>query len=306
MATDPTWWGPVVAGAYFAGAVGGFGFYIDGKLNDNFRAKVRHKLLRRTQTGEASADDNWSFLFVAIFDMLFDPRRIGRPRFWRSAVATTFVLVVLIAGIGIMMPERAVALSTMNLGTVINYVIAVIFVNIIGDFFSLWETRIIIGKLATTDNYFRKLFYILFDLAATISIFAVVLIIGFSVGIFAYNLLRGPVRLDFLPYIGNEILSSFFSPGFYVQDFIIGGGLFFNYDDGFKITIQAATLWPVYFYTTFFTSVWVWLFIIGGTFWPLFNWLRTVLAVDRYPVGSAMAIGGVFGGLIVTISGYVR
>ncbi len=62
----------------------------------------------------------------------------------------------------------------------------------------------------------------------------------------------------------------------------------------------------IFFYTTLFTSVWVWLFMLGGVLWPLFTWLRGVLRVDKFPVGSAMAIGGVFGGLVVTALGYVR
>ena len=50
----------------------------------------------------------------------------------------------------------------------------------------------------------------------------------------------------------------------------------------------------------------IWLFMLGGVLWPVFTWLRGVLGVDKYPVGSAMAIGGVFGGLVVTAVGYVR
>ncbi len=80
---------------------------------------------------------------------------------------------------------------------------------------------------------------------------------------------------------------------------ISGGWLYFGADTAYDLIAAC-------FYTTLFTSVWVWIFMLGGVLWPLFSWLSNVLAVDKYPVGSVMAIGGVFLGLAVTAGGYLR
>ncbi len=101
------WWGPITAGAGVVGAVGGFGYFMDNKLDDAFRAKVRTKLTRVPPEGDATGDYDWPSLFLAMFDRLFDPKGKGRPRFWRSAAASMLVLAALMVAWAILLPERA-------------------------------------------------------------------------------------------------------------------------------------------------------------------------------------------------------
>ncbi len=301
------WWGPIAAGASVAGAVGGFGYFMDNKLDDAFRAKVRDKLTRVPPEGDATGDDDWPSLFLAMFDRLFDPKGKGRPRFWRSALASMLVLTALIVAwvvlvperVGGVMPERPEVIPERPGGLLMDaeiyssFIFAFFFVlpiNIVGDFFSLWESRFVIGRMAVAPGAIRIAAYLFLDLIATIIIF----VAAFAVGLWGIGLLGVGVYFE-----GGEfpIRILFFE---FLSELTTGGGLLFSHKEA---TID---LFALVAYTTLFTSVWVWLFMLGGVLWPLFTWLRGVLGVDKFPVGSAMAIGGVFGGLVVTALGYVR
>ena len=167
-------WGPIAAGAAVFGAVGGFGYFIDNKLDEGLRRKVRDKLMRVPLEGDAAGDDNWPTLFLYMFDRLFDPKENGRPRVWRSALASLLVLTTLLVVWAVLLPERATAV----VGWIESNWLRVFFfigfgaaINIVGDFFSLWESRLVIGRMAAAPGAIRKAAFLLLDLIATVAIF---------------------------------------------------------------------------------------------------------------------------------------
>lgn len=295
------WWGPIAAGAGVTGAVGSFGYFMDNKLDDAFRSKVRDKLTRATPKGIAAGDENWPSLFLAMFDRLFDPKGKGRPHFWRSAAASMVVLAALLVAWAILLPERAgQVISVLGSDSFIVVLLIVLFVipiNIVGDFGSLWQSRFVIGRMAVTPYTINKTAFLLLDLIATVGIF----VLAFALGAFGAVYLASVFASIFdseVMYLGSLIIASNELFDFVTSGRLLGS-LLFSSD-------LLLDLFVIFFYTTLFTSVWVWLFMLGGVLWSVFTWLRGVLSVEKFPVGSAMAIGGVFGGLVVTALGYVR
>ena len=306
MTDAPAWWGPLAAGVSFTVATIGFGAALELLLIEEIRSKVRDKLMRVSQMA-----DNWPTLFLAMFDRLFDPKGKGRPRFWRSAAASMLVLTALLVAWATLLPERA-DLLIIRLHQTLQVVILIVFfvipINIVGDFGSLWESRLVIGRMAVTPYTIGKTAFLLLDLIATVGIFVLAFACGllayvsavfglvyFSVFVFLPEAEWGAVYLDALASITNNFFH-----------FVTSISLLDSLLDSLLFSTSDADLLVIFFYTTLFTSVWVWVFMLGGVLWPLFTWLRGVLRVDRFPVGSAMAIGGVFGGLVVTALGYVR
>ena len=291
VATVPDVFGPVVVGFSTAAAVGAFGYSIDGRLTDEFRYKVRDKLKR-----VSGADDTWPTLFLTLFDRLFVPQQRRRPSFKRSAAVSISILAFLLILWVVFLPQRLdFILDEMSreLGTEYGvgstlpaFFFLGVMINLIADYFSLWESRFVLGQMTTKGGAVNNAVYLLFDFVATLVIFALAVSLAFFViDVFSER---------------DELVFRIFAKISVVFKMFIDGGLLFSHDVVFTDLIAA------YLYTTFFTSVWVWLFMLGGVLWPLFSWLSNVLAVEKYPVGSVMAIGGVFLGLAVTVGGYVR
>ncbi|MCH7889052.1 MAG: hypothetical protein IIA00_07215 [Proteobacteria bacterium] len=283
--------GPLIAGISTVGAVGGFGYFIDGKLSDEFRDRVRDKLNR-----VSGADDTWPALFLIMFDRLFVPGQRRRPSFKRSAAVSINILAFLLILWVVFLPQRLDFLldeMRRELGTEYDVGTALpaffflgVMINLIADYFSLWESRFVLGRMTTKGGAVNNAVYLLVDFVATVVIFALAVSLAFFV-------------IDVFSK-ADELVFRIFAKTAAVFKMFINGGLLFSHDVVFTDLIAA------YLYTTLFTSVWVWIFMLGGVFWPLFSWLSKVLAVDKYPVGSVMAIGGVFLGLIITAAGYVR
>ena len=190
----------------------------------------------------------------------------------------------------VLVPERAGEMKStyvQNPKLVFYLAFMIVLINIVSDFFSLWESRFVIGRMAVAPGTIRIAAYLFLDLIATVIIFVAAIALAALADGLWYN----------KQHIVEHVISY---TSVTLNDLTMGGALLFSYGSwGGDIMALVA-------YTTLFTSVWVWLFMLGGVLWPLFTWLRGVLGVDKFPVGSAMAIGGVFGGLVVTALGYVR
>ena len=285
MADEPTLWGPIAAGISTVGAIGGFGYFMDNRLTEEFRSKMRDKL-------NGLGGENWPTLFLQIFDRLFDTGAKYRPRLWRSALASISVLALLTGSWAILLPNRAEELAAVFITPrAIYLVIMVVVVNVIGDFFSLWESRFVIRLMADAQNVASKSVYLLCDFVATVAIFVIIFSTTWPLSALVAILRGEMVSFEQIIIATVRAASSIFAHGLLVFS---------------PTSAPLSDLIPLMFYTTLFTSVWVWLFMLGGLLSQLFSGLRIMMNVDKYPVGSAMAIGGVFGGLAVTVLGYVR
>lgn len=282
---------------------------------------MREKLRRVVPEG------NLVSLFLLFFNRLFDPNGTGRPRFWRSVLASCLVLTIVSIAWAIREHERAghVSTSLMNLSetclalpkwtSFILPFICASMINFIGDFLSLWETRFVIGHMANAQGRARQAVFLLLDIVATVLIYGIFLALGAFLMFWVFfcsaqarelslECLAGLCKITELEKFSNSsgpagIIAGIL--GFVFSTFsrlIFDAGLFFS-------STEPTDLFAIFFYTTFFTSVWLWAFILGIKLGSLRAWLGYKPDVDKYPVASAMLIGGVLSGLLITVVGYV-
>ena len=297
-ALTPLGWGIVVASALAAG-----GYFWDEKVTPEIRDNV-YKTLKKILSKDVAT------LFVAAFDRIFDPHARGRPLFWRSVCASC----VAITAVALVWMSR---LSQDTTGPVAyaaeqaphmfwsSVIVYGLWTNIVGDYFSLWETRHIVGLMATTGPR-KRMLLVLLDIAATTLIYCTSLVAGLFVGVLLgalEPLVRGQGVMTFIgfqgPYwdgvwglFGTRIWAA-------LEAVAVGGGI--SLCDN-----NPGAFHGIFFYTTFLTSIWVWVFMLGIKLWPLFAWLEgTLLNVKKHPVGVAVTIGGVAIGAAITPVGVV-
>ena len=261
----------------FSAAWFSFGYYIDTKLNNAYRETVFKTM--NTVKGE----NNPVNLFLGIFDLIFKPNEVRMPRIGRSILASCISLTVVIFLMMLILgTERIeILIDDLNGPEIIAPIIYLICLNFIGDILSLWETRIVMGRMANTEGQYQWLFLIL-DLIATILVFMVGVAI---VVLVVFVILLANAIISELPF--SEFHEAFdVFPNTFELLFLEKGWLFCYPGEEREVL-------AIYFYTSLFTSVWLWIFWIGVKAWPLFRWIGGVLNVDKFPVGSAMALGSV-------------
>ena len=156
--------------------------------------------------------------------------------------------------------------------------------NIIPDYISLLETRYIIGLIRNTKSFIVKFLWLIVDLVATFFIFyiAILLLLIYllyeQVGI--YNI------IEFSGGVLDRILQFATNP---------------TSDKGSGTTV-------IFLWTTFFTSVWVWLYIVSHTITRLvgplrksIRFLQYLLPVDTKPLQSVCTVMAVISCLITWV-----
>ena len=118
-------------------------------MTSEIREKVRNYLC---QTFRRNTGEGYAALFSLIFDRIFGVKKANRPNIYRSAIAS-LTLILFISGIwSIAEPDRAQeTFSVMSedlLSTVVILLLSSTLINFAGDYFSIWETRIVIGLMA--------------------------------------------------------------------------------------------------------------------------------------------------------------
>lgn len=289
--------GPICVGiAWAVGcARGGYFFDKENRLREEWRERIRRGLNR------ASSEDNLASLFLPLFDRLFDPNGTGRPRFWRSVLASCLVLSGLSIMWAFLWPERAASVFSVREtpSLLIMIVPLAVGINLIGDIFSLWETRFVVGRMAVSRGSCQAVL-LLADLVATMLIYGVGLVLGtFLWMALLMILVRGLGGMGEIGEIGEIAEGVFDLVHSILNVLIVDRGLMFCGPEDMDFI-------SIFFYTTLFTSVWVWVFMLGIKLWPLFTWLSgSVLNINSRPVGALMTIGGIFSGLLFAVIGYV-
>jgi len=143
------------------------------------RAAVRDWLL---QQDLVSQSQNWPSTFTSLFDAVFTKAHFSWTCFQRSAaVSVTSVIVILIglAGVGLMSVEQTWQALAGNEGSAwynfLTFLIWAMALNIIVDYLSLLETRIVLGRMSQTDQTSTHLAYLGLDLILTSLIYVGVL-----------------------------------------------------------------------------------------------------------------------------------
>ena len=233
-------------------------------------------------------------LFITAFDNVFDRARRGRPHFVRAGLVSCGILAAM--SLRWIWVHEARAEPVMEsifrtwsniLGNSVALAILMVCLNWIGDYLSLWETRVVLDKLKTARSWVLQVFWLACDLLATIAIYWVGVTIALVIieiafpGYFVYS---GEQPLVLQIWV---ILWSVFTEG----------GVMLNHKD--------STLDPfaIFFHTSLFTSVWAWALMAGFILWSLFrplllrvSQLRTLY--KKFPVTCVMAVGALFAGCV--------
>ena len=252
-----------------------FGYFIDSRLNSEFKKTVGQTMKRTQQR------DNPINLFLQIFDLIFNPYKIGIPRIKRSIVASCLTLTAMIVVLKYIQPDRLEYLLTTftSWGPIASGLLLMVGANLIGDILSLWETRFIMRRMATVQGYHLAALLFL-DIIATTVVFLIGLMIGSAlIGLMNYFKFEIPIV---------EQLDSFYANLEYFVFYIFENGILYCQEP------NSSDILIIYFYTALFTSVWLWIFLIGIKVWPLYRWLSGILDIDNIPVGSTMVVGSFF------------
>ena len=289
---------PLFVGGSVAFAIAEFGYRWDRRISSGNRDRVRDRMKQFVNQG------NLADLFLGPFDRFFDPRGTGRPRILRAALASCLVLgFFLFIGALCWVGDDNNAFARITDSSafpgwsgILAAMAFAIGTNLVGDIFSLWETRFILGRMAVAPPRLQALF-VLLDLVATVFIYCIGLVLGAYIAL-VFELFQGYTTLE-------RILNPSFVYGWIeftmsetYSKLIVDKGLLFLGPRG------SYDLISVYFYTALSTSIWAWLFFLGIKLWPSLSWVGKLLDVDRAPVGVAMTIGGLFSGLAITLATY--
>ncbi len=245
--------------------------FIDGRLDPTAKKAIGH-WLQNAKPEERFA--RWPSQFVAVFDRIFGSNHLT----WRCFLVSAAVSLILgtlcfvaFVSLAYEPPVGEPADSSMDyIGVFLAIVVALASVNVLADYVSLLETRLILD-IITKQPGSSTSFILFFDLLATIFIFSLCL-------------------------VGAWFMSE-------------GAGILYadNYSSVWMTVTLPAVLqyfWPALLITTYFTSVWLWLYVIVGLGIKMLVrtgvWARVAkkkmgvrrfFDLDLYPL-TAMAITG--------------
>jgi hypothetical protein len=197
---------------------------------------------------------NWPSTFADVFDSIFGKRHFSWRCFWRSCVASIAAVVVMTLIWAALRPQefknflypRPIFASseppTFEPWAVLLVFLGSAFLNFIPDYLSLLESRYVLRLMRSRTSSLQVFALLIVDLLATAAIALCVM------GLFT--------ALFLLPIDSDEVTFS--------SVLTISKGLIL----GTTLSVEFFLQWPipigVWFYSTFFTSVWVWLYALSG------------------------------------------
>ncbi len=220
---------------------------------------------------------NWPMTFAAVFDGIFGKKHFSRRCIIGSCIASVVAVLILTILWYAIWPENFYGIfSIISLYEfLLIYLLITISFNVFFDYFSLLETRWIIDRIKDTNSPPKILGFLAIDFAATVSIF----LIGMTISLFPIIYIVSLFSINYRSLEYFEMLSHYWGELYY--------GITLNSERGDDITVG------VWLYSTFFTSIWVWLYFLSGLivkilvfFAKLFGWTRRILDIDNKPLCS--------------------
>lgn len=272
----------------------------DDAVSDEFRELVS----KRLQGIKIESDNaNWHQSFIQIFDRIFGKNCLAFRCFLRSCVASILTVVAIFSIFIYIHPDSlSIAITRMGESYIEVFVITFAFIcfNLLPDYFSLVETRWVMGIMSQKYSVLNVFLFLMLDLLITVSIFCIVG--GFLFFSMAY-LIAIAVRVDKSALIYDIIglLELFYEE-------LIYRGIYLGQDVSGHLSLG------VFFYSTLFTSVWVWLFVISwlfviysAHFQRVLAMLQFVLPIKTRPIRAIGEVAAVFtalGFVILAIIGF--
>ena len=232
-------------------------------LKDESKKEIGHWLLGLDIPQSVA---NWPQTFSGLFDRIFTEKHYSWKCFFRSCVASLLsvgLFTILFYGLD---PERF--LHGPAYGDKIK-ILAVVFgcgivFNLIPDYISLLETRYILRWMSRVHSGRKILGLMVLDLILTLGIF-----LGF------FTLMGSLLQDHFFRMIGlNDVWMEIYSPtmfSFGVHAYVHDFGSFF------LTNTQLRDVFGIFIYSTFITSIWIWLYAIAGWSTRLILKVRPVL-----------------------------
>lgn len=201
---------------------------------------------------------NWPAIFAETFDSVFTRKHLSWGCFWRSCVASVVAVAIVtltvaaVGGRSFFREEILESFGGAGRTTFFLFALFTLTYNLLPDYLSLFETRLVIGWIGKSNAGLRTLALLLFDVAATALIFFVVGLVVMT------NLVAIIMSIFISTDVGTltKMTEAFWN------------GLRFS-----GSTPKAAGL-GIFIYSTFFTSVWVWLYALSGFLIKLITRLR--------------------------------
>ena len=230
---------PLISGLTVFGIVTGTAKsfdWLDGMLSDKGRKSIAQWLMN--EPGDAS-HDSWAAVFPYLIDRVFGPRVLSIRFFFRSCVASVIAILVVSA----MMYGVVWRVRDWNFlwYTEIKLLICSIGSNMLPDYWSLVLSRAIVRMMEKRPKPGAIAALLVLDTALTVCIGLA------SANLGLYILVRGGIPLKKL--LGNLLEVSFLREATLHEAGLAGTLIIFM---------------RILFYSSFFTSVWVWLYVASG------------------------------------------
>ena len=217
----------------------------------------------------------WAAHFSFIFDDVFGKKHFTLKCFRRSCAVS--LCVVIIIGVLCYIIKPIVInkhLSCQGWRFTLSFLLAASVCNLIPDYISLIETRYIIGKLASARSLRHIIFLLIIDVAATYGIFA---IIGFFLGIVGG-------KSTVIEMLGELIRWPFFK--------------------SLKQGADNDAIMGIFLWSTFFTSVWVWLYLAAIAlirFAKIYERVWSFLDIEQKPFQSLALVAATLSTIVLLI-----
>lgn len=287
----------VLKGIGFVGIVAGVtkGFeWADGGMNNNSRLRLTQWL--KNVRGDQQIDA-WANVFPSLIDRVFGRKAFSFRFFTRSSVASLVAVATVsaISWASLVNSPYPILHKTGNLVTIVLFM--GLTVNCVFDYFSLLVSRIVVRVMASHPSPIPVLLLLLCDVALTgaLSVLAVKFLAPAALG----------------TTIGMEHSLPVFEWGYPTQDGIL---------DVIILSYQNASLFPIRFsdaicfisepftrvfiLASFFTSVWVWLYVLASVAIRIlhkvrFIWAKLVpfLSVEDKPMQAIGRVAGLLAGM---------
>lgn len=202
--------------------------------------------------------NKWPLAFRDIFERVFGAKHFSLRSFGMSLVSSVFFLVVMHLIWATLHPTNAALFFGEGVQSFAEILILGTLLNFLPDFISLFETRLILRRMARANSTLTILALIVIDVVLTGAIF----IASYTLAFYALYVLAGVFAgLDLSGHWRFLKTGVFFdSPGWGTADEISMGP---------------------YIYTTFLTSVWIWLYVLSASVAKVFRFADRTVGIFR-------------------------
>jgi hypothetical protein len=236
----------------WAGIISGI-WLLFSKAEETLKPEVRTAIsnwLSNLNPGGKST--NWPTTFAAVFDNVFS-KKLSSFRCILISYIVSIIAVIILTIIWLAInPEGFYFVFKADVKTkILQCLLFLCMFNFSADFFSLLVTRYIISKMSKTSSTTKTIGYLAIDFSVTIIVFVVV----------------AEAFLFFVAMLHSYFPKWYTSRGhevFEYKQMIAYLIELFQYGIFFKSSDDSVPTLGVYFYSTFFTSIWVWVYVMSG------------------------------------------